>query len=184
MVLAHRMVRHAPIPKGVSIRLEGSTLVAKGPKGEIRRVFSHPRMQISIGEGDKGKEVTLMVDRPGRREKALLGTWRAHVNNMFRGVNQGFEYQLKVCYSHFPIKTAVKGTEVIIENFLGERFARRAAIKGAATKVAVKGEIVTVSGPDIEAVGQTAANIEKATNVRGFDIRVFQDGIYITHKDG
>ena len=39
-----------------------------------------------------------------------------------------------------------------------------------------------LSGIDKEKVGQTMANIEQATRVRGFDIRVFQDGIYLVEK--
>jgi large subunit ribosomal protein L6 len=39
-----------------------------------------------------------------------------------------------------------------------------------------------LTGTDVEAVGQTAANIERATKVWGYDPRVFQDGIYITEK--
>ncbi len=41
---------------------------------------------------------------------------------------------------------------------------------------------VMVSGIDKERVGQTMANIEQATRVRGFDIRIFQDGIYLVDK--
>ena len=41
---------------------------------------------------------------------------------------------------------------------------------------------MTIEGNDIEAVGQTAANLERATSRGGFDKRVFQDGIYIVHK--
>ena len=46
----------------------------------------------------------------------------------------------------------------------------------------VKGDTVIVTGIDKELVGQTMANIEQATKVRGFDIRVFQDGIYLVEK--
>jgi hypothetical protein len=49
-------------------------------------------------------------------------------------------------------------------------------------KVEVKKQEVIVSGIDIEAVGQTAANIEQATRITGKDSRVFQDGIYIVEK--
>jgi len=50
--------------------------------------------------------------------------------------------------------------------------------------VEAKGENVTVSGIDKEKVGQTAANIERATKVKKRDIRVFQDGVYIVSKRG
>ena len=59
--------------------------------------------------------------------------------------------------------------------------ARKARIMGA-TKVKVSGEEVSLTGPNVEHVSQTAANIEQATTIRGFDPRVFQDGIYITSK--
>ncbi len=39
-----------------------------------------------------------------------------------------------------------------------------------------------LSGPDIERVGQSAANIERTTKIRDYDPRVFQDGIYIVDK--
>ena len=48
----------------------------------------------------------------------------------------------------------------------------------------MNGDRVLLTGPDVEAVGQTAANIEQATRIRGFDPRIFQDGIYITKKAG
>src|SRR2546426_878679 len=46
----------------------------------------------------------------------------------------------------------------------------------------VEGDQVVLEGPDLEAVSQTAANIERATKIKGFDPRVFQDGIYIVAK--
>ena len=69
----------------------------------------------------------------------------------------------------------------MISNFLGERKPRSAKIMGD-SKVEIKGDTVVVSGIDKELVGQTMANIEQATKVRGFDIRVFQDGIYLVDK--
>ena len=62
-----------------------------------------------------------------------------------------------------------------------ERAARRTTIHGD-TEVQVSEEEITVSGPDIEAVGQTAADIEQLTRVTDKDVRVFQDGVYITGK--
>ena len=55
---------------------------------------------------------------------------------------------------------------------------------GKSLRVAVfaKGDKVTVEGNNVEDVGQTAANLERATVVKGRDIRVFQDGIYVVSK--
>ncbi|MBI5554191.1 MAG: 50S ribosomal protein L6, partial [Candidatus Diapherotrites archaeon] len=52
------------------------------------------------------------------------------------------------------------------------------------TKVSVKGKELVISSSNKEDAGQTAANIENATRVKGKDIRVFQDGVYITAKPG
>jgi len=88
---------------------------------------------------------------------------------------------MEVFYSHFPMQVDVDGDDVVIENFLGERAPRRTPIHGD-TEVEVDGEQITLRGPDIEAVGQTAADIEQLTRVPDKDVRVFQDGAYITQK--
>jgi large subunit ribosomal protein L6 len=113
-----------------------------------------------------------------RKERALMGTFKAHINNMIKGVTEGFEYKMKTVYSHFPIKTNVEGDFFIIHNFLGERSPRKAKILDQ-VKVEVNGDNVTVTGIDKEKVGQTVANIERATKVTRRDIRVFQDGVYL-----
>ncbi|MFB6222660.1 MAG: 50S ribosomal protein L6, partial [Haloarcula sp.] len=81
----------------------------------------------------------------------------------------------------FPMQVDVEGDEVVIENFLGEKAPRRTTIHGD-TDVEIDGEELTVNGPDIEAVGQTAADIEQLTRINDKDVRVFQDGVYITQK--
>lgn len=168
------------IPSGVEITLEKNTVHVKGPKGALSRTFSHPKIVLTK------KENTLLISvkkSPHRREKALVGTFVAHVHNMIRGVTEGFEYRMKTLFSHFPIKTSVEGNVFVIQNFLGERSPRKAKILDGVT-VTVQGDMVTLSGIDVERVGQTAVNIERATKVKKRDIRVFQDGVYITAKKG
>ena len=119
---------------------------------------------------------------PRSKEKALAGTWNAHLNNMVKGVTEGFTYKLKVLYSHFPMTVEVKGREFVVNNYFGERVPRRADIlEGVDVKVQNKTEVV-VSGINKESVGQTAANIERSTTVKNRDRRVFQDGIYLISK--
>jgi large subunit ribosomal protein L6 len=101
---------------------------------------------------------------------------------MVKGVTDGFTYTLKALYSHFPMTLAVKGNEFVVNNYFGERVPRSAAIiNGVNVKVQNKIEVV-VSGIDKEAVGQTAANIERSTTIKKRDRRVFQDGIYLIEK--
>ncbi|MCK5024525.1 MAG: 50S ribosomal protein L6, partial [Thermoplasmata archaeon] len=131
----------------------------------------------------QGNQVILTCDLPKKKENALLGTFRSHINNMVIGVTNGFEYNMKIVYSHFPVKTTVKGNVFVIENFLGEKYPRKANILGD-TKITVKGDEITLTGSDKENVGQTAANIEQNTRIKRYDPRVFQDGIYIVSKGG
>lgn len=112
----------------------------------------------------------------------MAGTWKAHLNNMIKGVTDGFTYNLKAFYSHFPMTMSVKGNKLVVNNYFGERVPRTANIlPGVDVKVQKKVEVV-VSGIDKEAVGQTAANIERCTTVKNRDRRVFQDGIYLLEK--
>ena len=125
----------------------------------------------------KGDKIGVECDYPRRKDAALLGTWAAHIKNMVMGVTQGFEYKMKLVYSHFPVKMTYKDGEFVISNFLGERFPRRVKILGD-TKVVIQGEFVTLSGINKEDVAQSTANIEQGTRIKRFDTRVFQDGIY------
>ena len=62
------------------------------------------------------------------------------------------------------------------------RFFRRSAPLLPGTKAVVDGELVVLEGTDVEQVGQSAANIERATHIRDYDPRVFQDGIYLVRS--
>lgn len=179
MPVAGEIIKSIDIPEGVTVTVHDRTVSAKGPNGELSRTFPISRIQMAMG----GNQIKLRCVSPKKREKALFGTFRAHVSNMIIGVTTGFEYNMKIVYAHFPVKASVKGSEFVIENFLGEKHPRRADIVGE-TKVVVKGDDVTLTGPNKEHVGQTAANIEQATKIKGYDPRVFQDGIYITQKGG
>ena len=166
-----------PVPEGVTVTIKGPDVKVKGKNGELSRTFVHKQIQIKR----EGENVLVHADLPRRKTAALVGTWAAHIRNMVNGAQKDFEYKMKICYSHFPIKTKVQGDRFLIENFLGERTPRHARIMPGA-KVKVSGDEIVVTGANVEAVSQTAANIEQATMIRGFDARVFQDGIYITQK--
>ncbi len=177
MPVSGHVEERVKIPQGVKVELrQGELVVSKGNVSLSRRL-RHPRVEVRVADG----AVEVSCALPRRREKALVGTFASHVRNMIEGVTKGYTYRMKVVFSHFPMKVGVKGNEVVIENFLGEKFPRRAAIRGRA-KVDVKGDQVLVTGSSLEDVSQTAANIEQATVIRNKDPRVFQDGVYITAK--
>jgi large subunit ribosomal protein L6 len=172
-----RTVKVIKVPDKVKVEYKDNALKVTGPKGTLSRSLDNPRISVGVTP----KEITVSADLPNRKEYALVGTYEAHIKNMIEGVTNGYIYRMKIVYSHFPIKVSVKGTNFLIENFLGEKFPRNATICSDA-KVEVSGDQVTVSGFDLEKVSQTAANIEKATVIRNYDPRVFQDGIYIISK--
>jgi len=168
------------IPNGAEVSIDDKTVHVKGEKGSLSKTLSHPRIDLKLK--DKIVEIAC-TDFPDKKERALIGTFKAHIKNMIKGVTEGFEYKMKTVFSHFPIKTSVDGNEFIIQNFLGERSPRRAKILENVI-VEIKGDNITVSGTDKEKVGQTAANIERAAKVKYRDIRVFQDGVYVVSKRG
>jgi large subunit ribosomal protein L6 len=177
MTLAGMMEREVDVPEKVQLSVDQGKITVKGPKGTLVRNFDLRKIRVI----QNGKKVAVRVEYPRLKDKAMVGTIESHILNMFHGVLTGYEYKMKIVYSHFPIKATVKGPVFTIENFLGERHPRKSRIVGD-TKVVVKGDEVSLSGINIEDIGQTAANIEIATKIRRLDPRVFQDGIYITHK--
>jgi large subunit ribosomal protein L6 len=164
------------VPDGVKIDFDKKPgkLTVTGPLGTLTRRFINPKIQIN----HKENKISLYCKLPRKKDNALIGTWAAHVKNMFLGVTQGFEFKMKIVYSHFPIKTHVKDDELIIENFMGEKKPRSAKMVGD-TKVKVSGDQIVINGIDIESAGQSVANIEHATKIKNYDPRVFQDGIYL-----
>ncbi|NYT04978.1 MAG: 50S ribosomal protein L6 [Methanomicrobiales archaeon] len=165
------------IPGNVTVTMDGTTLVVSGPKGTLKREMRYPQVSVDCDE----ETVLFATGSDRKRIVAMVGTYAAHTNNMFQGVTEGFEYRMKVVYSHFPIQLKVAGNRLEIINFLGEKEARYARILDGVS-VKLGNDEVTVSGIDKDAVGSTAANIETATHIRKRDPRVFQDGIYVVEK--
>jgi large subunit ribosomal protein L6 len=162
------------IPESVNAKLEGRIVTITGEKGELTRDFSHAPISIQLN----GKTVTVQASWPRKKEAALVGTVRSHIENMVKGVTKGFTYKMKIVFSHFPITVKIQGKTFIINNFTGERSPRNAKIMGN-TKVIINGDDIVIQGIDLEEVSQTAANIQNSTKIRNKDPRVFLDGIYV-----
>jgi len=176
--MVKELARLIEVPEGVEVEIgDDATVTVTGPLGTVSRRLWYPGIEIRNDESG----LVVDADITRKRHRSMAGTLAAHLNNMITGVTEGFEYRMKAVYSHFPIQLKVSKEELLISNFLGERKPRSAKIMGG-SQVDVKGDTVIVTGIDKERVGQTMANIEQATKVRGFDIRVFQDGIYLVDK--
>jgi large subunit ribosomal protein L6 len=165
------------ILEGTDIEVQRSLVVIKGPKGTLKRDLWYPGIEIS--RDDKKINIRTQIDK--KVQDSVVQTFASHIINMMTGVVSGFEYKLKIVYSHFPIQVKIEGKAVLIGNFLGERKPRVARIKGE-SQVKLYGDEIIVTGINKEDAGQTAANIEQATRIKGRDPRVFQDGIYIIEK--
>ncbi len=166
------------VPDNVDVKLDGKKISVKGTKGSLTRDFSFASIAI---EGE-GKNIRIWANWPRKKEAALVGTIASHIQNMITGVTKGYSYKLKIVFSHFPISVKVQGKFVMIENFTGERRARKVKIIGD-VKVKIDPEDIIVEGANLEDVSQTAANIEQSTRVRRKDPRVFLDGIYVFERN-
>jgi len=171
--------RTVSIPDQVSVQIEGRTVKVKGPLGSLQEDLSHLPVSIDVDDN----KVRLETSWPRKREIGMLGTAAAHVRNMLKGVTQGYRYELRTVYAHFPVTVKVdeKAKVLRIENFTGEKTPRYAKIVEG-VKVDVKGEDISVEGIDLKSVSQTAANIQDSTKIKKKDLRVFLDGIYVSGK--
>ncbi|MDD1667048.1 MAG: 50S ribosomal protein L6 [Methanomicrobiales archaeon] len=169
--------RKVKIPEGVTARIEGNLVKVTGPKGMLMREMYYPKVSLSVSD----KEFTITTESGRKKILSIVGTFAAHLQNMCRGVTKGYQYRMRVVYSHFPIQLKLAGDRIEIGNFLGEKRSRWAKVEKD-VKVALGSDEVTVTGIDKESVGKTAANIEHATRIRERDPRVFQDGVYIIER--
>ncbi|MAG08300.1 50S ribosomal protein L6 [Candidatus Woesearchaeota archaeon] len=167
------------IPKGINAALDRNTLILKADKGELKRKLLSKTVNFSI----ESNAVKLAANKPSKREKKIIGTFKVHIKNMIKGLTEGHVYKLKVCSSHFPMTVSVSNNEFIIKNFFGETSPRKLKITEG-VEVKVEGEIITVNSINKEHAAQTAGSIENLTRRVNFDRRVYMDGIYITEKDG
>lgn len=166
------------IPDGIQVS-GNDEIVVKGPKGELKRSFNCPGIAIKID----AKQIKMTSKKATKREKKMIYTYKAHIKNMMKGVQEPWIYKLKVCASHFPMNVSISGKELVVKNFLGEKVPRKMLIKEGVT-VKVDGKDLVVESIDKELAGNTASEIELLTVIRGRDLRIFQDGIYITEKAG
>ena len=167
------------IPEGVTVTVNGRDVTAKGAKGELTKTIATRALTVKASES----ELTLAVSQATKLQKNLLFTYKALLKNILQGVNEGYNYKLKICSGHFPMTVGLKGDTLEVKNFIGEKVPRTLKIKTGAD-VKINGDIIEVDSPSKELAGQVAGDIEKLTKRPGFDKRIFQDGIYIIEKAG
>merc|ERR1711911_445868 len=170
------------VPDNVTVTVKARTVTVKGPRGVLKRNFSH--MPIDMMMKTK-KELKVEKWFGSRKELAAVRTICSHVQNMIKGVTLGFLYKMRAVYAHFPINVSVtnENTSVKIMNFLGEKYSRNVnMLKGVTFKPSGSKDEFVLEGNDLELVSRSAALIQQSTSVKKKDIRKFLDGIYVSEK--
>ena len=141
-----------PVPSGVEVKIDGSTVTVTGPKGTLTQTFQ-PAMGLSLEDG------MLLVTRPNdeRHNRSLHGLTRTLLSNMVTGVSEGFHKNLEIVGVGY--RAELKGSDIQLA--LG--FSHPVHVKaepGITFEVPVPTKI-TVRGIDKQRVGQVAAEIRK-----------------------
>jgi len=172
------IIEKIEIPEKVEIIIN-ELVTVKGPKGEVKKKLFHPFVKIN----NENKEIVISSKKATKREKKLVYSFKAHLNNMIKGVLEPWVYKMKICTGHFPMNVSMQDDKLVVKNFLGEKFPRTLKIKQGAN-VSVKDKDVVVESCDKELAGNVASDIELLLTIKGRDLRKFQDGIYIVSKAG
>jgi large subunit ribosomal protein L6 len=164
------------MPKGVDVRVEGTLVTVKGPKGELSRNVS-PDMTLEQRDGQI--IVTRPTDMP--RHRAMHGLTRTLVDNMVLGVSDGFSKQLEMQGVGYRAQMQGKDLQLAIG------FSHPVMVPpppGIEFEVEQNTKI-TIRGIDKELVGQVAADVRKIRPpepYKGKGIRYL--GEYVRRKAG
>ena len=164
------------VPKGVDVKIDGSTVKVKGPKGDLERKM-HPSMKI-VMEGDQ-----IRIERPSDLGfyRGLHGTTRVLIANMVKGVTEGFSKDLEIHGIGF--RAQLEGKKLTL-NLSMSHPAVYQVPEGITIEVPEPTRI-KVSGIDKEQVGQVAAEIRRIDPpepYKGKGIRYV--GEYVRRKAG
>jgi large subunit ribosomal protein L6 len=141
------------IPNGVQVNLNGSDVSVKGPKGEMKRLFSS-----SIGITLENNQLSFTRNSEDPADRAMHGTTRAVLANMIHGVSKGFEVVLEV--EGVGYRAEMDGKNLAL--FVGYSHpVKMEPPAGVSFETDAKTRSIKVLGFDKELVGQTAANIRK-----------------------
>ncbi len=138
------------IPQGVEVKIHEQLISVKGPKGSLERSI-HPVVTVSIENGI----ITVSVQNPEEKsERALWGTFAAHIKNMIEGVTKGFEKKLEV--NGVGFRVAMQGKDLKLEIGFSHPVVYAMPPQVVAT---VEKNIITLTSADVEILGKTAAEI-------------------------
>ncbi|MBI2475744.1 MAG: 50S ribosomal protein L6 [Candidatus Taylorbacteria bacterium] len=163
------------IPSGVTVTVSGHSLSVKGSQGTVAREFK-PAIAFEVVQDI----LRLTPRKKDRNSIALWGTYASHAANMIKGV--GTLFQKKLIVEGIGFKAEVKGDELLMN--LGFSHQVKVKIPKGISVKAEKG-LITISGVDIESVGQFAAmvrHLKKPEPYKGKGIRY--DNEVVRRKQG
>ncbi|MEK7487923.1 MAG: 50S ribosomal protein L6 [Patescibacteria group bacterium] len=138
------------IPETIDVRVEGSMVSVKGPKGALA-LHAHPAVTITQENG-----LVIVQKAYEGASKAFVGLTRALIANMVGGVHEGFAKKLEL--EGVGYRVALSGTKLVMQ--LG--FSHPVEFEAPeGITFQVEKNAITISGIDKALVGQTAANIRK-----------------------
>lgn len=164
-----------PIPAGTEVSITEGLVTVKGKKGEIKRVF---KTVIEIKK--EGDTVTLNPHKKDNATRALWGTYASHIQNMIKGVSEGFVQ--KLILEGIGYKAEVVGTNLNMA--LGFSHPVVESIPSGLTVTSEKG-VITISGFDKEVVSQFAAKVRSLKKPEPYKGKGFRyEGEIIKRKQG
>ena len=140
------------IPAGVTVNVANGLISVKGPKGELKQSF-HDEIDIKV----EGTEVVLTTKNGAKQTNAYHGLYRSLINNMVKGVTEGFTKTLVI--TGVGYRAEVKGKELVMN--LGYSSDYIAIIPDGLTVVATPDGKLTVSGIDKQLVGEFCSQVRK-----------------------
>ena len=140
------------VPAGVDVKIDGSTVTVKGPKGTLTRTV-HSNMSVAMDNGE------IKVTRPDESNlnKSLHGLTRTLIHNMIVGVTEGYSKELEV--NGVGYRAAKQGKDLVLNIGFSHQVIMP-EIDGISIEVPNPNKIV-ISGPDKQMVGQFAAEVRE-----------------------
>ena len=140
------------VPAGVEVKVEGSVVTVKGPKGTLTNTFNAD-MAIAV----EGNEVIVTRPSDNKEHRSLHGLTRTLIANMVQGVTEGFKKELQVNGVGYRVQK--QGTNLVM-NLGYSHQVIMPEIDGITIEVPGPNSII-ISGPDKQKVGQFAAEVRE-----------------------
>jgi len=140
------------IPAGVDVKIDGSTVSVKGPKGALTQTM-HSNMTLVI----EGNEVLVTRPNDEKENRSLHGLTRTLVNNMVVGVSEGFKKELEV--NGVGYRAALQGSDLVL-NIGYSHQVIMVPEDGITVEVPAPNKII-ISGYNKQRVGQFAAEVRE-----------------------